>query len=121
MEKCISDIPQVRPGAAEHSVDAYKQYVQLLWKPPEDCSLIKGSIGGYDVTLTGVSAWANMTQPRIIMSGREHDPSARIENLIQYTQYEASVFVKGGNGATNPALPLIVNFTTLPDGESYKM
>lgn len=69
----------------------------------------------------GLSAWANETQPTIMMTGTENNPSARLEGLIPYTQYKASVFVKRPTGATNPALPRSVNFTTLEDGESYKI
>jgi hypothetical protein len=94
-----------------------KRYVEVFWKSPKDCSSIKGSIGGYAVSLTGVSAWANGTEPKIMII--RNKLSARCENLIPYTQYQASVFVKRENGATNPALSLNVNFTTLQDGESY--
>jgi hypothetical protein len=98
-----------------------KNYVELFWKPPKDCTAVKGSIGGYAVTLMGLSAWANVTQPGIMMKGTKDNPTARCESLIPYTQYKASVFVKRPTGAINPALSLSVNFTTLPDGESYKI
>jgi hypothetical protein len=117
MENFISDIPQVRPEPAESSVKSNKRFAELFWKPPKDCISIKGPIGGYVVTLMGVSAWANITEPGIMMTGTEDKPSARCENLIPYTQYKASVFVKRPNGTTNPALPYNFDFTTLPDGE----
>jgi hypothetical protein len=120
MENFISDIPQARPEAAKPPM-INKKHVELFWKPPKDCSSIKGPIGAYNVTLKGVSAWANMTQPTIMMKGNIDDPSARCENLIPHTQYKASVFLERPSGATNAALSLDVNFTTSPDREYYKM
>jgi len=46
---------------------------------------------------------------------------ARCDDLTLYTEYRASVFVKGPNGKTNPALPYSVDFTTLADGECQKV
>jgi hypothetical protein len=100
-------------------VKANKKYAELFWKPPKDCTAVKGRIAGYAITLMGLNEWANVTQS--VMMGTADKLSARLEGLIPFTQYKASVFVKRPNGATNPALPLSINFTTLADGESYKI
>jgi hypothetical protein len=89
----------------------------LYWSPPKDCTAIKGSIKGYTVTLKSLSPWVNMTLPDPVVQGPANKPYARCEDLIPYTEYSASVFVKGRNGKTNPDLPYSVPFTTLADGE----
>jgi hypothetical protein len=114
---CIPDIPQVRPEPAEKPLDTQKDYAEISWTPPKECTSIKGPIGGYTVTLMAVSPWVNTTlaAPKVQENGDKL--FARCENLIPYTKYNASVFVKGRNGKTNTALPYSVNFRTLPDGE----
>jgi hypothetical protein len=114
---CIPDIPQVRPEPDEKPVDTQREYAEFFWTPPKECTSIKGPIEGYTVTLMGVSPWVNTTlaAPRVQDHGDKF--YARCDNLIPYTEYNASVFVKGRNGKTNPALPYSVNFRTLPDGE----
>ena len=98
-----------------------KDYAVLYWTPPKDCTSIKGPIKGYTVTLIAVSPWVNATLPVPTVQGPADKPYARCENLIPYTQYNASMFVKGPNGKTNPSLPYSVNFTTLPNGECQKV
>jgi hypothetical protein len=121
MKNFITDIPQVLPELSESSVKANKKFVELSWKPPKDCTAVKGPIGDYAVTLMGLSEWANETQPVIMRTGSGNILSARLENLIPYAQYKASVFVKRPSGAINPALSLSINFTTLSDGKPYKI
>ena len=102
-------------------MDTHKNWTQLYWSPPKDCTSIKGPIEGYTVTLQALSPWVNTTLPMPVVQGSENKPYARCENLTPYTEYSASVFVKGPNGKTNPALPYSINFTTLPDGECEKL
>jgi hypothetical protein len=102
-------------------VIAQRDYAELFWTPPKDCTSIKGPIKGYTVTLMAVSPWVNTALPVPNVQGLPDKPYVRLENLIPYTQYNASVFVKGPNGKTNSALPYTVNFTTLPDGECEKL
>ncbi|KDR23542.1 Down syndrome cell adhesion molecule-like protein 1 [Zootermopsis nevadensis] len=111
------DIPQVRPEPGKRSVETNKEYVEFYWSPPKDCTAIKGSIKGYDVTLIGLSPWARTTQIMPVVQQKEQEQFARFEKLIPYTQYLASVFVRSPKNLTNPALPYSVNFTTLPDGK----
>jgi hypothetical protein len=98
-----------------------KNYAELYWSPPTDCTAIKGPIEGYNLTLMAVSPWVNTTLPMPVVQRSGNNIYARSENLIPYTEYRASVFVKGPNGKTNPALPYSVNFTTLPYGECQKV
>jgi hypothetical protein len=118
---CIPDIPQVRPEPAKEPVYALKNSTKLKWSPPKDCTAIKGPITGYTVTLTALSPWFNTTLPEPTVQVSEDKHYATCENLIPYTEYRVSVFVKGPNGETNPALPYSVNFKTLPDGECQKV
>jgi hypothetical protein len=55
------------------------------------------------------------------VQGSPYKPYARYVNLTPYTEYRASVFVKGPNNKTNPDLPYSVNFTTFPDGEFQQL
>jgi hypothetical protein len=102
-------------------VDAQREWAELYWSPPKDCTSIKGPIVGYTVTLKALSPWVNTTLLEPVVQRSEFKPYARCENLTAYTEYMASVFVKGPNGKTNPALPYSINFTTLPDGECQKL
>jgi hypothetical protein len=102
-------------------VDARRKWAELYWSPPKDCISIKGPIEGYTVTLQALSPWVHTTLPEPVVLVSENEPYARYENLTPYTEYRASVFVKGPNGKTNPALPYSINFTTLPDGECQKL
>jgi hypothetical protein len=102
-------------------VGAQRNWVQLYWLPPKDCTSIKGPIAGYTVTLEALSPWVNTTLPEPVVQGSADKPYARCEYLTPYTEYRASVFVKGPNGKANPALPYSINFTTLPDGECQKL
>jgi hypothetical protein len=117
---CIPDIPQVRPEPAE-AVVLNKDHAVLYWSPPKDCTAIKGLITGYTVTLKALSPWVNMTLSDPTVQWSANKPFARCEKLIPYTEYRASVFVKGRNDKTNPALPYSVPFTTLADGECQKV
>jgi hypothetical protein len=98
-----------------------KEWAVLYWSPPKDCTSIKGPIEGYTVTLKALSPWVSTTLPEPVVQGSADKPYAICENLIPYTEYSASVFVKGPNNKTNPALPYNINFTTLPDGECQKL
>jgi hypothetical protein len=102
-------------------VDANKDYALLYWNPPKDCTAMKGPIEGYTVTLQALNLWVNTTLPMPVVQGSENKPYARCENLTPYTEYIASVFVRGPNGKTNPALPYSIKFTTTPDGECQKL
>ena len=102
-------------------MDAHKNWTELYWSPPKDCTSIKGPIEGYTVTLQALSPWVNTTLPMPVVQGSENKPYARCENLTPYTQYIASVFVKGPSNKTNPALPYSIKFTTLSDGECQKL
>jgi hypothetical protein len=102
-------------------VDAQTKSAVLYWHPPEDCTAIKGPITGYTVTLDALSPWVNTTLPEPTVQVSEDKHYAICQNLIPYTEYRASVFVKGPNGETNPALPYSVNFKTLADGECQKV
>jgi hypothetical protein len=113
---CIPDIPQVRPEPAEKP-HTQRDYAEVFWTSPKECTSIKGLIEGYTVTLMAVSPWVNTTLPAPKVQYKGDKFYVRSENLIPYTEYNASVFVKGRNGKTNPALPYSVNFRTLPDGE----
>ena len=101
-------------------MDVQRKLVQFYWSPPKDCASIKGPIEGYTVTLKALSPWVTTTLPEPIVQGSADTFYARCENLIPYTEYRASVFVKGPNGKTNLALPYSINFTTLADGECQK-
>jgi hypothetical protein len=102
-------------------VNAHRNYAEIFWTAPKDCTSIKGPIKGYNVTLMAVSPWVNTNLSFPNVQGLPDKPFVRFETLIPYTQYNASVFVKGPNGKTNPALPYSVNFTTLADGECEKV
>jgi hypothetical protein len=102
-------------------VVANKTWAELYWSPPKDCASIKGPIEGYTVILEALSQWVNTTLPEPVVQESVNKPYARCENLTPYTEYSASVFVKGPNGKTNPALPYSINFTTLADGECQKL
>jgi hypothetical protein len=93
-----------------------RKWAELYWSPPKDCTSIKGPIEGYTVTLEALSPWINTTLPEPVVQRSANKFYARCENLTPYTEYRASVFVKGPNGKTNPALPYTINFTTLADG-----
>jgi hypothetical protein len=102
-------------------VHAQEEYAQLTWSPPKDCTAIKGPIEGYTVTIMAVSPWGYTTLPVANVQESGNIYIAGIVNLIPYTEYRASVFVKGRNGKINPALPCSVNFKTLPRGECQKV
>jgi hypothetical protein len=102
-------------------VFAQNKWAELYWSPPKDCTSIKGPIEGYTVTLQALSPWVNTTLPMPSVQESANKPYARWENLTPYTEYMASVFVKGPNGKTNPALPYSINFTTLADGECQQL
>jgi len=102
-------------------VTVQRSWAQLFWTPPNDCTAIKGSIEGYSVTLMALSPWVNTTLALPFVQESENKFYARCENLTPYTEYRASVFVKGPNGKTNPALPYSINFTTLADGECQQL
>jgi len=102
-------------------VDAYRNWAALYWSPPKDCTSMKGPIEGYTITLKALSPWFNKTQREPVVQESGDKFYARCENLMPYTEYRASVFVKGRNGKINPALPYSINFTTLADGECQKL
>jgi hypothetical protein len=102
-------------------VIAQRRWAQLFWTTPNDCTAIKGSIEGYSVTLKALSPWVNTTLSMPVVQGSENKPYAKCENLTPYAEYRASVFVKGPNGKTNPALSYSVDFTTLADGECQQL
>ena len=97
----------------------HRNWAQFYWGPPKDCTSIKGQIEGYTVTLRALSPWVITTLPEPVVQGSADEPYARCKNLTPYTEYRASVFIKGPNGKTNPALPYSINFTTLADGQCH--
>jgi len=101
-------------------VDAQRNWAELYWSPPKNCTSVKGPIAGYTVTLKASSPWVTTTLHEPVVQRSEDTFYARCENLIPYTEYRASVFVKRLNGKINPALPYSVDFRTLADGECQK-
>jgi hypothetical protein len=121
LDICIPDNPNFRPEPAKKPLEVKKTWAVLYWSQPEDCTSIKGPIEGYAVTLKALSPWVNTTLPIPDVQRPADKHNATLENLTPYTEYRASVFVKGRNGKRNPDLPYSVNFTTLAEGECQKL
>jgi Fibronectin type III domain. len=102
-------------------VEVQRTRAQIYWSAPKDCTSIKGPIEGYTVTLKALSPWVNTSLPIPIVQRSADKPYAIWENLTPFTEYMASVFVRGPNGKTNQDLPYSVNFRTLADGECQKL
>ncbi|XP_069704009.1 receptor-type tyrosine-protein phosphatase F-like isoform X2 [Periplaneta americana] len=110
------DVPQIHLSWYNKSI-VYNEYAMVWWILPQDCTSIKSDIKNFEIKLIPRSPWGNRSNTAIIISDGKHRPiySARLENLIPYTNYSVSVYAKGSNGNINSELPLNYSFTTSPD------